>query len=179
MKKRVGLDVGGVILHRDPHDFAKLRISNGKHKKKILHDKEKKKIVEPSFVLHAQEAITRLAESNLYDLYIVSYCQLSMKERTTKILQRHGFSLLIPEVNWIFVQDRKDKAQVCQTYKLDVMIDDRYDVLENIHKFCTSTTLYWFQNGETTVGTKTKPVNKSILVVKNWRSLATLLLGRE
>lgn len=178
--KRIGIDVGGVILHRDNTDFGKSHLTRaGKHTKKILEKKEKKQILEAPFLPHAKETISLLAESRdkkndspLYQLFIVSYCKSATQEHTRKILRTHGFMAWIPESNWLFVDDRKDKAKMCANYGLDMMIDDRYDVLENIRVSCASLSvgLWWF-GGET----RKKCNPKHMIIVKDWLHVQSLL----
>lgn len=171
--KRIGIDVGGVILERDnKKDFGKSHLTRGKHTKTLLEKQERKRVFEASFLPNAKEIISWLAEKKnpKYQLFIVSYCKSAMQERTRNILRTHGFMAWIAESNWLFVEDRKDKAKICETYALDMMVDDRCDVLENIERSCPRPVkLYWFG------GDAKKCSSKHMTVVKDWLDLQRLL----
>lgn len=172
--KRIGIDIGGVILSRENKDFDKSHITSGKQTRAILQKQERKRVLDAVFLPYCQEIISLLAQAHVFELFIVSYCKSVMQERNRKILRMHGFLGWIPECNWIFVEDRKDKAQICATYALDIMIDDRLDVLENIQRQSSISVALWWFNGNS--NHLKKQGKNPIVVIKDWLHVRSLLI---
>jgi hypothetical protein len=121
-KPKLGLDVGGVILLRDPKD--------AKHKKTGKKQKEKSQEKAVKLLPNVMEGIAFLEKK--YKLYLVSYCKATMERRSRAKLHLAGISAFIPEERWHFVRLRSDKRKVVKELKLTGLIDDRKDVLDTL-----------------------------------------------
>jgi hypothetical protein len=90
------------------------------------------------------EALRQLRQLG-HSLFLVSFCGAKRAETTAKFLiTKH------PELfeRAFFVKKRSYKDNVCLALGLDVMIDDRVDILQTITKSQT----IWFSNEEKTQG---------------------------
>lgn len=161
---RVGVDIGGVIFVRDKNDFKPIKMTDGKQKKKILATR--KKIQEQKDKMYVVDAIDGLQKlAAIHTVFLISYCQSSMEEICRKDLRRENIPIIISEERWIFVQKRQAKALVCQELKMDMMIDDRLDVLNYIRQLCGDTVqTFWFA-GDPSIKSKHT-------VVKDWQTLS-------
>ena len=107
MPLRIGIDLGGVcsIHARDYEGTGEM--------KEIINM--------PGCV----EALQQLRKDG-HTLVLVSFCGKSRAEQTKKIPEMKLFHEVY------FVRDRKYKNQVCHHRALDVLIDDRVDILDTL-----------------------------------------------
>jgi hypothetical protein len=145
---KLGVDVGGVLLCR-----------------KTIDKKTRKKGSESSWIPCAQESLKSLSE--IYELFIVSFCSAKMLTRSKEQLRRLNVDQYVPEDHWFFVTKRTDKSQVCKEQKLNALIDDRLDVLDAVKKEVPHVKRYWF-NGD-------KSQSKHHIVLRDWSHAVGLL----
>lgn len=103
--KKIGIDVGGVLLAKGTH------ISDAVYSVLVL--------------------------SLNYECYIISYRGKNIdKEQQRRIhLRKLGVDRFIPEMNWIFTKSREEKGIVCREMGIDIMIDDKEEVMDSIKKY--------------------------------------------
>jgi hypothetical protein len=104
-----------------------------------------------------------------HELFIMSFCGKNREVESRQALD--AIKHLIPESNWVFVRDRKLKSVRCSELGLDVMIDDRLDILQHFVRAQVprvTKQLIWFDC----------PVNNrppaGIAVAHNWAEVITL-----
>lgn len=128
-RKRVGIDVGGVIIRKD---YSSVEEDSS-------FDPEKTRFVEKSL-----ETIAKLSQK--YDLYIVSYCGKKREEQTRNALRAVNIS--IPEEKWYFTRSRQEKGPVCSKLELDYFIDDTEQVVRIVSKACPQCKILWFASNK-------------------------------
>lgn len=100
-----------------------------------------------------------------YKLILVSFCGAKRAAATRAYLKDKGlFNDLV------FVKDRKYKASVCERFGIDVLIDDRQDILSTIAP--TQSILFTYEND--LAGKKTQ-APKYMHIAKNWGDVLTIL----
>lgn len=162
-KKRLGIDVGGVIFRRDPFD-RKCKTSKRKSKtqtKGKFGEFEKEGI---NLIEGALEGLEHLSQS--YELFIVSYCKVKMETMSRAKLQLAGVTQWIPEENWIFVRDRASKVTALEDHGLFGLIDDRVDVLETLVRSPKQLKRFWFAGDDIKAGHT---------IVKDWKDVCNKL----
>jgi len=87
------------------------------------------------------------------------------RERTARINFRGMKKItdFIPESNWYFVRTREEKTKTTDATKADVMIDDRYEIVENVKTHGVKH-VFWF-----TVSSKEAPAG--VIKVKSWKEI--------
>lgn len=109
----IGVDFGGVCsAHAEKYEST---------------EKNASKQVELINVKGCEETLRALRAQG-HKLFLVSFCGRSRADNTRAYLQPLG---LFDEL--FFVKDRKYKQNICLLLGLDVLIDDRLDVLETIN----------------------------------------------
>lgn len=112
---RVGVDIGGVIIDGSGDDtmFTDFFLTTPP-------------------VEGAIEAVTDLVRR--HEVWLISKCGLIVQRKTVAWLRHHDFfseTGLHPS-RLIFVRKRVEKAPVARELHLDVMIDDRPDIIESM-----------------------------------------------
>lgn len=90
------------------------------------------------------EIIVKLKEEG-YELFFNSFCG-SEREKKIKDYFRTIDKIVksIPETNWIFVRDKKEKPAVCNKIKADIFIDDNFEICKNVRKNSKTKHIVWF-----------------------------------
>lgn len=96
---------------------------------------------------HAFETIAALVHSGKFtseNIFIVSACGPDTEHKTKEWFRHHRIfhRTGIHSNNWYFVRHRSDKAPVCRALGITHFVDDRLDVLDNIHLESPETKLF-------------------------------------
>lgn len=110
---KIAIDVGGVLIEK----------SNIATNEDTTFDKKNINWVEGSI-----DAAKTLAK-NGYTLYILSFCGKKREIETIEALTKVGFEEWIPRENWIFVRNRRLKADEMTKHGIDILIDDTNEVV--------------------------------------------------
>lgn len=111
----IGLDAGGVIFIHDRQSVQKGDTSQTE-----------------KFMPGCIEYVEKLAQDG-HKIFVNSFAGRARGESTRKAISEH-MGKWIPDSNVFIVGDRNKKWTVCSEQKLDVMVDDRYDVLQTIEQ---------------------------------------------
>lgn len=109
MSLRIGIDIGGVCL-----------VDSESYESSVTGDE--KKVTDDVVVKGCLDALAELKQQGHY-LVIVSFCGRKRAENT----RQHELSTYFDEA--YFVKKRPHKAKICQNRGLDLLIDDRSDIL--------------------------------------------------
>lgn len=126
----------------------------------------------------ALEVIARL-NSNLFEgrIAIVSKASRTIASRSRNWL--HGIDFFtrtgVDPTNVYFVEERPDKAPVCQSLGVTHFIDDRLDVLLHL----TSVDHRYLFVGASDATTQPDVPDGSIQLVTSWQEVQTALLGAQ
>ena len=110
------------------------------------------------------EALTTMRQAG-HKLILVSFCGAKRAKATRDYLKDKD---LFDEL--IFVKDRKYKADACKRFGIDVLIDDRQDILSTIAP--TQSILFTYEND--LAGKKTQ-APKYMRIAKNWEDVLMIL----
>jgi hypothetical protein len=109
---KIGIDCGGVLF-----------ITNTK-----FESSEKEDTTQTEDWVPGAVAGLRILHEEGYELFVVSFCgKRRAAETRQKLLEVRD---LIPPENVFIVKDKFKKGQVCREHRLEMLIDDRLDVLE-------------------------------------------------
>ena len=125
---KIGIDVGGVLIRHDGKDQKEDTVFNTE---------------DVRFFVDCKEVLEEL-KSKGHELYIISYCGPKREEETIKALKEYGIHRIIPEKNWSFVRSRGKKVDSCLQWNIDIMIDDRQDVHQNLFSKIPNIKGIWF-----------------------------------
>jgi len=157
---RIGIDFGGVLVKHDS--------SNENHDAKEDTNFDVNKV---PWMEGALETLASLAATKKHQLFIVSFCG-KKRELETREALKAKVAPFIPESNWIFVRDRKLKSKACKDNQIDVMIDDRLDILLNLLQDKACPWLIWFNPSAHPVKQKAA---KQIIQCDTWSDVAQSL----
>jgi 5'(3')-deoxyribonucleotidase len=141
-KPRLALDAGGVLFTHSSHHTA----------------------WKPGCL----EALEEL--SKVYDIYVISFAGHQRGLETRNAIFQDAKNWL-PDDHIHIVDDRKKKGPLCAELKIQMMVDDRLDVLNTVHQTTPHCKLYHF---DVTGRTKNKP--RYIQTVVDWENLMDTLL---
>jgi hypothetical protein len=117
---RIGIDCGGVLFAHD----TKYDKTNASHTEDTSSTS--------CWMSGALDALEELKKRNC-ELFIVSFAGKKRGDETRKTILS-TVNHLIPENNIFIVNDRKLKGHICKEHNLQVLIDDRKDVLMEAQK---------------------------------------------
>jgi hypothetical protein len=117
---KIGIDVGGVLVEKDDRDT-----SGGAEDTKMVSGSV-------TWVEGALETAKKLSEK--HELYIISFCGKKRELETINELRNAKVYEYIPESRWFFCRDRKHKPKIMIDNNVEVLVDDRYDIVENCRK---------------------------------------------
>lgn len=119
---RIGIDIGRVIIGPSVGGVADTRFLGHR-----LEDALHTPAAPGSF-----ETIARLVAKNPGQVWLISKCGPSVQQKTRAWLQHHRFwqRTGVPPSHLRFCLKRPEKADHARELRLDVMIDDRRDVLQ-------------------------------------------------
>lgn len=145
MGKKIGIDVGGVIIVKDRHSTTEDTVI-GKT---------------PQFFPGAVETLAALVSAG-HEVYIISFCGKSREQQTrqifedTKFFERTGIA---PE-RLHFTRSRQAKAPKCKELGIEAMVDDT----KQVHSFLRDIVpeRLWFGHPEAT----------DLIPVKDWTAVA-------
>lgn len=150
-KLTIGLEINGILFEHE----------NGNEKEQEL-----------KWVPDALSTCKKLAKSR-HTLYLLSHCGPKREAAIIKELKESKFDQIVPEANWIFVRSRSEKALLCREKALNVMIDERFDVMREImNKSPETATLVWFR-GEWGDPKHSPPAK--LKIVNEWKDILALL----
>lgn len=125
---RIGIDLGNVLVGGDTEWFG----SN---------------FLNAPIVDGGYDAIVRLVNLG-HELFIVSKAYPRNQVKSKDWLYANGFNMWISDKNKFFVLRREDKTIVCDNLFLDLMIDDRSDIIDHINENSKGTVGYLFTTWE-------------------------------
>lgn len=143
----IGIDFGGVCsVHSERYETK---------------DEESAELIN---VPGCVEALTALRQAG-HKLILVSFCGAKRASATKEYLaDKNLFDRLV------FVKDRKYKATICTKYGIDVLIDDRQDILTTVAP--TQSILFTYEN--TLAGKNTK-APKYMNIAPSWEEVLRIL----
>ncbi|QQS22818.1 hypothetical protein IPM19_04305 [bacterium] len=129
--KRLGLDVGNVLVMATQQEA-------------LQDDFLLRKPTDNAF-----ETIASLVQEKIFEpenIFIISACGPDTEQKTKQWFRHHRIfhRVGIRSKNWYFVRHRSDKAPVCRALGITHFVDDRLDVLDNIHRESPRTKLFAF-----------------------------------
>jgi hypothetical protein len=110
---RIGVDMGGVCVHKGQE-----------------YEDDRAKFHRVMDMPNCVE-ILRLLKAKGHYIVLVSFCGRSRATDTSKSLRKPNHTDLFDEM--YFVKNKSFKDAIAKHLALDVMIDDRWDILENMH----------------------------------------------
>lgn len=122
--------------------------------------------LEPINVPGCVEALQEMKKQG-HKLYLLSFCGAKRAKSTRDYLnEKHKdlFDVLI------FVKNRKFKANLCAKHGIDVLIDDRQDILSNIKP--TQSILFTYED---TLAGKAIQAPKNMAVASSWEEVLKVL----
>lgn len=123
---RIGIDLGNVLIGGDTEWFS-MDFLNAKP------------------VDQAYNAIDHLTNLG-HELFVVSKAYPRNQIKSVRWLRAYGFNDYFNQENTFFVLRREDKTIVCDHLKLDLMIDDRSDIIDHINEYSKDTKGYLFES---------------------------------
>lgn len=126
MKYTLAIDIGDVAVKKGT-DYE---------------DENSNYIVEfyPNFL----ETISKLKEEG-NELFFNSYCGPEREKKIKDYFRTvEEITKSIPETNWIFIRDKKEKPIVCNKIKADIFIDDNFEICKNVRKNSKTKHIIWF-----------------------------------
>lgn len=162
MFKRIGLDVGGVIINARGNDGTDT-------------DLRGPNFMQATSVLGAYDAVRKLVE--LYgpdNVFIVSKCGEMMEGKTRMWLAGNGFysHTGFERENLVFCRTRPEKAPIARALKLTSFVDDRPDVLQHMEGIVGNRFLFGPQNDE-------QQNTDGLIVVNTWEEALARILAHS
>lgn len=159
MSKRIGLDVGGVIIDAINNDGTDTDLRGDNFMKATP-------------VADAYDAVRKLVTYyGAHNIFIISKCGEVIEEKTRKWLVGNGFYAYtgFKPTNLYFCRTRAEKAPIAGALGLTDFVDDHQDVLEYMEGIVARHYLFGPQSREV-------PKTGSLIIVSNWiEALASLL----
>lgn len=157
---RIGIDIGRVIIGPQVGGVADTRFLGSR-----LQDALHTPAAPGSF-----ETIAALVARNEGQVWLISKCGPSVQEKTRAWLHHHQFYRRtgMPPEHLRFCLRRPEKADHARALGLDVMIDDRLDVLEHLRGLVPTLLLF---------GEQSQPPPPWTTHVADWDAVATRLVG--
>lgn len=157
---RIGIDIGRVIIGPQVDGVADTRFL-GRGLAEALHTPA----APGSF-----ETIAALAHRDPGQVWLISKCGPSVQEKTRAWLAHHRFweRTGVPPSHLRFCLKRPEKADHARELRLDVMIDDRSDVLQHLRGLVPRLLLFGEQPAPAPSWTEHAP---------DWAAVARLLLA--
>jgi len=111
-----------------------------------------------------------------HNTYIISRVNSEQKNRAEIWLEDNDFYNItgIPKDNVYYCFDRRDKAVIARGLRINVIIDDRPDVLIPMDESVKKILFNPYQGDLDKHGAKLKEI-KNLIIVKNWREIEELL----
>ena len=155
MQRKLGVDVGGVIIDRVRNDGTDTAFKGEKY-------------LETTAVPFVFYALLKLRE-RFEHVYVVSKCGLTIELKTRVWLKQKGFCDLtgISPANVHYCRERREKAPICEWLGITHFIDDRLEVL-NYLETVENKYLFGPQNLEDLEQVKGLP---SIILVDSWKEV--------
>jgi hypothetical protein len=124
---KIGIDLGNVIIGGDNEWF-----SGGDS------------YLRTPGVVGASESMDKLYDLG-QELFVVSKAFPRNQIKSVRWLREHDYTDFFDQLNTFFVLRREDKALVCDSLGLDLMIDDRSDIIDHINLSSKGTIGYLFE----------------------------------
>ena len=155
MQRKLGVDVGGVIIDRVRNDGTDTAFKGEKY-------------LETTAVPFVFYALLKLRE-RFEHVYVVSKCGLTIELKTRDWLKHKGFYNFtgISPANVHYCRERWEKAPICKWLGITHFIDDRLEVL-NYLETVENKYLFGPQNLEDLEQVKNLP---SIILVDSWKEV--------
>jgi len=158
---RLGIDIGGVIIHRSEGEDTSFFGGN------FLQTP-----AEPDCFESIKKLVDMFGSENVF---IVSKCGKTIQEKSLQWLEYYKFFEItgMRKINVHFTEKREEKAVVCQQFLITHFIDDRTDVMKFLMQ-CPTIKHYYLYNPE--------PVQQQnffvyylpeLCKVKNWLAVLT------
>ena len=78
----------------------------------------------------ALDGLRSLTESHI--VYLLSFCGKKTEDATRERLKTAGVHIWLPEERWLFCRNRKHKPILMKEYGIELLIDDRDDIIANV-----------------------------------------------
>ena len=69
-----------------------------------------------------------------HTVYLLSFCGLKTELATRERLRSAGVQTWLPEERWLFCRDRKHKPRLMKEHGIELLIDDRGDIIRNVRE---------------------------------------------
>lgn len=123
---RIAIDVGGVLIQKE--DFV------SDVKEDTVMDVKEDTTIDingPKWGVGYEQVLPQWCQEG-HELYILSFCGKKREEETRQCLRANPIiAQTIPESRWIFTRRREWKANMCQQFQINILIDDRQDNLDH------------------------------------------------
>ncbi len=67
-----------------------------------------------------------------HTVYLLSFCGKKTETATRERLHAAGVAEWMPEERWLFCRDRKHKPRLMKEHGIELLIDDRGDIIRNV-----------------------------------------------
>lgn len=67
-----------------------------------------------------------------HEVYLLSFCGKKTEDATRARLKEAGVDTWLPEERWLFCRDRKHKPRLMKAHGIELLIDDRADIVQNV-----------------------------------------------
>ena len=151
---KIAIDFGGVLSCHDRGQPA-----SGEHESTAVS------------MPHCIEAMKQLKAAG-HKLYLNSFCGRNRAIETKAAIDKE-IPGIFDEV--YFVKSKKFKGALCKHLGCDVMIDDRLDILTNIHDAKHCPNLMWFKGDPTFEDKQKIPPTKNILEIYSWENAVKMI----
>jgi len=117
-----------------------------------------------------------------HELFFNSFCGKSREEKTKSFFKTvKQIKENIPEKNWHFIRDKKDKPIVCDKIKADIFIDDNISICTNVKEKSKTKHVIWFFDIKNLkinpkYGTNEDYKSKGIVNIDNWNDVYKYIL---
>jgi hypothetical protein len=124
--------------------------------------------------INIEGALLALTDLKLqgHDLYLISFCGRHRAEETRHIINTR-YPNLFTEL--YFVTKKSNKAGIIDYLGCDVMIDDRIEILQNIHRHIPSTQCIWFIGDPAFERDQTYTQDFALTITKSWSEVTTCI----
>ncbi len=69
-----------------------------------------------------------------HTVYLLSFCGKKTEDATRARLKEAGVHTWLPEERWLFCRDRKHKPRLMREHGIELLIDDRGDIIRNVRE---------------------------------------------
>ena len=81
------------------------------------------------------DALTSLRSlTETHEVYLLSFCGKKTEDLTRERLRAAGVQAWLPEERWLFCRDRKHKPRLMKENGIELLIDDRGDIVRNVRE---------------------------------------------